>query len=336
MAKVSQSGTPTSAGRRPHPILRLLVIRGIYGVVTLFIASVIVFLATRVLPGNAAYAILGPEASPEALRALEDQLKLDQGPVEQYVSWIRGFLIGDVGISLANQLPVWDFIYPRLINSAVLVAVAGALGSVIAVALGVLAALRRDRLFDQTFSVAALAVTALPDFVVAIALIMVFSTVVFHLLPGVSVLAPGVYAWDEPRLLVLPVLTLVIVVIPYIFRSMRAAMIEALESEYVEMARLKGLHPWRVALVHAMPNAIAPTIQVIGITFLYLAGGIVLVEYIFAYPGVGQGLVDAVNNRDVPVIQFVVVVLSAFYVVMNIASDVVALLATPRRRIPRS
>jgi len=334
MATLGQS--TATAGWRPHPTVRLLAVRSLYGIVTLFIASIVVFLATRVLPGNAAYAILGPEASPEALRALEVELQLGRGPLEQYGSWIGGLLTGDAGTSLANQLPVWDFVYPRLINSAVLVVAAGAIGSVVAVALGVLAALRRDKVFDQAFSVTALAVTALPDFVVAIAMIMTFSTVVFHVLPGVSVLAPGDYAWDEPRLLLLPVLTLVIVVIPYIFRSMRAAMIEALESEYVEMARLKGQPSWRVALVHAMPNAIAPTVQVIGITFLYLAGGIVLVEYIFAYPGVGQGLVDAVNNRDVPVIQFIVVVLSAFYVVMNIASDLVALLATPRRRIPRS
>lgn len=335
MATDGQSETLLFAGRRAHPIVRLLVTRSFYGVFTLFVASVIVFLATRVLPGNAALAILGPEAAPEAVRALEIELQLDRGPLEQYGSWIGGLLTGDAGTSLSNQLPVWDFVYPRLINSAVLVILAGLIGTVIAVALGVLAALRRDKFFDQTSSVIALAVTALPDFVVAIGLIMLLSTVVLHVLPGVSVLAPGVYGWNEPELLILPVLTLVIVIIPYIFRSMRAAMIEALESEYTEMARLKGLTPWRTAMVHAMPNAIAPTIQVIGITFLYLAGGIVLVEFVFAYPGVGQGLVDAVNNRDVPVIQFIVLVLSAFYVVMNIISDVLALLATPRRRIPR-
>jgi peptide/nickel transport system permease protein len=183
--------------------------------------------------------------------------------------------------------------------------------------------------------VVVLAVTSLPEFVVAITLVIVLSTVVLHVLPAVSLLAPGTYAWSQPELLVLPVATLVIVIVPYIFRMMRAAMVEALESDYVEMARLKGAPEWRVVLVHALPNAIAPTIQVIGLNFLYLAGGVVIVEYVFNFPGIGQGLVDAVNDRDIPVIQFIVLVLAAFYVVMNIVTDVIALLATPRRRIAR-
>jgi peptide/nickel transport system permease protein len=159
--------------------------------------------------------------------------------------------------------------------------------------------------------------------------------VVWHVLPAVSLLAPGTYAWNQPELLVLPVATLVIVIVPYILRMMRAAMIEALESDYVEMARLKGVPEWRVVLVHALPNAIAPTIQVVGLNFLYLAGGVVIVEYVFNFPGIGQGLVDAVNDRDIPVLQFIVLVLAAFYVVMNILTDVIALLASPRRRIAR-
>jgi peptide/nickel transport system permease protein len=163
----------------------------------------------------------------------------------------------------------------------------------------------------------------------------VFSTVVSHLLPAVSLLPPGTYAWSQPELLILPVATLVIVIVPYIFRMMRAAMIEALESDYVEMARLKGVPEWQIVLVHALPNAIAPTIQVIGLNFLYLAGGVVVVEYVFNFPGIGQGLVFAVDNRDIPVIQLIVVVLAAFYVCVNIVSDVIALLASPRRRIPR-
>jgi peptide/nickel transport system permease protein len=146
-------------------------------------------------------------------------------------------------------------------------------------------------------------------------------------------LPPGTYAWSQPELLILPVVTLVIVIVPYIFRMMRAAMIEALESDYVEMARLKGVPERRIVLRHALPNAIAPTIQVIGLNFLYLAGGVVVVEFVFNYPGIGQGLVFAVGNRDIPVIQFIVVVLAAFYVCMNILTDVIALLATPRRRI---
>jgi peptide/nickel transport system permease protein len=148
----------------------------------------------------------------------------------------------------------------------------------------------------------------------------------------VSVLAPGSYAWQHPTLLVLPVAALVLIIVPYIFRMTRAAVIEALESEYVEMARLQGVSRWRVLFVHALPNALPPIIQVIALTFLYLAGGIVIVENTFAYPGIGQGLVDAVMARDIPVIQFIVLVLAAFYILVNILADVATLALTPRRR----
>jgi peptide/nickel transport system permease protein len=325
----------TASKRNEHPLLALTARRLGIGVITLFVVSVIVFLATEVLPGNAAFAVLGRSANPVRLHALERQLHLNQSLLAQYWTWLSGLLSGKLGTSLANGQPVWGLAEPRLINSAVLVLVTGVIGTVLGVALGAVAALRKDSWFDHACSVAALAVTSLPEFVVAITLIILFSTVVSHLLPAVSLLPPGTYAWSQPELLILPVATLVIVIVPYIFRMMRAAMIEALESDYVEMARLKGVPEWRIVLAHALPNAIAPTIQVIGLNFLYLAGGVVVVEYVFNFPGIGQGLVFAVNNRDIPVIQFIVVVLAAFYVCVNIVSDVVALLVTPRRRIPR-
>jgi peptide/nickel transport system permease protein len=325
----------TVSERNEHPLLALTARRLGIGVITLFVVSVIVFLATEVLPGNAAFAVLGRSANPARLHALERQLHLNQGLLAQYWTWLSGLLSGKLGTSLANGQPVWGLAEPRLINSAVLVLVTGVIGTVLGVALGAVAALRKDSWFDHACSVVALAVTSLPEFVVAITLIILFSTVVSHLLPAVSLLPPGTYAWSQPELLILPVATLVIVIVPYIFRMMRAAMIEALESDYVEMARLKGVPEWRIVLAHALPNAIAPTIQVIGLNFLYLAGGVVVVEYVFNFPGIGQGLVFAVNNRDIPVIQFIVVVLAAFYVCVNIVSDVVALLVTPRRRIPR-
>ncbi|MGH9293596.1 MAG: ABC transporter permease, partial [Acidimicrobiales bacterium] len=246
-----------------------------------------------------------------------------------------GLLSGHPGTSVANGESVWGQIAPRLVNSAVLVFITGIIGSVLGVAFGAVAALRKDGWYDHISSVVALAITSLPEFVVAIALIILFATVVSHLLPAVSLLPPGQYAWDDPKLLVLPIATLVIVIVPYIQRMMRAAMIEALESDYVEMAKLKGVPSWRVVLVHALPNAVAPVVQVIGLNFLYLAGGIVIVEYVFNYPGIGQALVSAVEVRDIPIIQFIVIVLAAFYVLMNILTDVVALLATPRRRIAR-
>jgi peptide/nickel transport system permease protein len=325
----------TASRRRVHPVARLIRRRLAAGVVTLFLVSVVVFLATEVLPGNAAYAILGHDASPARVAKLEIALHLNRGLFDQYWSWVSGLLTGNLGDSLANGLPVWSAVAPRLGNSAILVLLTGVIGTLAGVAAGVVCALRKDGWFDYVTSAVVLAVTSLPEFVVAIIAIILLSTTVWHLLPAVSLLAPGADGWSQPELLILPVATLVIVTVPYVLRMMRAAMVEALESDYVEMARLKGLPEWRVVLVHALPNAIAPTIQVIGLNFLYLAGGVVVVEYVFNFPGIGQGLVNAVNARDIPVIQFTVLVLAAFYVVMNILTDVVALLATPRRRIAR-
>jgi peptide/nickel transport system permease protein len=305
------------------------------GVFTVWVVSVIIFFATEVLPGNAAYAILGHSATPGSIRALEIQMHLNRPLVDQYGGWVGGLLTGHLGTSLANGEPVSTLIGPRLVNSAALVLISGVVGSLVGVTAGVFAALRRGRVADETMSVLSLTFASLPEFVVAIGLIIVFATLVFHILPAVSIVPPGTYAWSTPKLLILPVLTLVLVIAPYIFRMTRSAMIEALESEYVELARLVGLPTWRVLLVHALPNVVPTIVQVVGLNVLYLAGGIVVVEYVYDYPGIGQALVSAVSNRDIPVIQFIVVVLASFYVFMNIVTDVIALYATPRRRIPR-
>jgi peptide/nickel transport system permease protein len=336
VAPAPETAAPARSAEAPaHPVRSLIFHRSWVGLITLFIVSVIIFWATEVLPGNAAYSVLGHSATPQSLHALELQMHLNEGIFAQYWHWLSGLFTGNLGVSLANGSPVWGSVDQRLVNSAVLVFAAGTVGTIVGLALGAYAALRRGKLFDTVFSIIALAVTALPEFVIGIILVFLFSTNVWHILPAISFISPGTYAWDDPRLLVLPVATLVIVIVPYLFRMMRASMIEALESDYVEMARLKGVPAWRIVLVHALPNAIAPAIQVIGLNYLYLAGGIVLVEYVFSYPGIGTGLVAAVESRDVPTVQIIVIILAAFYIVVNILTDVVALLATPRRRIPR-
>jgi peptide/nickel transport system permease protein len=318
-----------------HPIARLVSRRLAAGVLTLLAVSFIVFFATSVLPGNAAYAILGRNATPATLRALEHVLHIDRGFFANYWSWLHSLLLGHFGHSLVNGQAVGAFVGQRIVNTVALVVIAGTISTLVAIVLGVVAALRRDGIFDHATSAVALVVTALPEFVVAVLLVFAFATNVFHLLPGLSDLSPGTRPWDQPKLLVLPALTLTLVTVPYLFRMIRGSMIEALESDYVQWARLKGLSVWRVTLVHALPNALAPSIQVIGLNFLYMAGGIVIVENVFAYPGVGQGLVDAVTNRDVPVVQFIVLMLAAFYILVNISTDVLVLLVTPRRRLPR-
>jgi peptide/nickel transport system permease protein len=318
-----------------HPLVRLVIGRLAAGVLTLFVVSVLIFWATEVLPGNAAYAILGHNASAQEVHALEVTLHLNRSVGSQYASWLGGLVRGNPGTSLTTGGSVWSLTRPRLINSAVLALVAGLIGTAVALILGVWAAARKDSKLDNAVSAVALSVTAMPEFVVAIMLTILFATIVLRVLPGVSVLPPGVYAWSRPTLLVLPVATLTIVIVPYILRMTRAAMIEALESDYVEMARLKGVPRWRLLTVHALPNALAPIIQVGALTYLYLAGGVVIVENFFAYPGVGQGLLNAVSSRDIPVIQFIVLVLAAFYIVVNILADVAVLLVTPRRRFSR-
>ena len=336
--EVRQSANEPGAPRatRPHPIRAMLIKRSGIGVLTLLLVSILVFAATQILPGNAASTVLLNTATPARLHALEVQLHLNRPAVEQYWTWLTGILHGNLGTSLANGAPVSTLVGGRILNSAVLVVAAGVIGTVLGVGLGVLAAARRDSLLDHMLSVGALAITALPEFVVAVILVIFFAVVIWHLFPAVSVFVPGTAPWSNPAELVLPVATLVIVIVPYVLRMMRASMIDSLESDYVQMAQLKGVPRWRVLFVHALPNAIAPTIQVIGLTFLYLAGGVVVVEYMFNYPGLGQALVAAVSDRDIPVIQCIVLVLAAFYVAVNILTDVISLAVSPRRRLPRS
>lgn len=313
----------------------MVVVRVLLGLLTLFAVSIVIFLATQALPGNAAYAVLGHSATPQRLKALEEQLHLNRSMPSQYGSWIGGVLRGNFGTSLANGESVSGLIGPRLENSAVLVIGAGLVGSLFGGILGLIAAARRDGWFDHVTSVIALGITALPEFVVAIALVIIFAINVLHILPAVSAIPPGTPPLDDISALWLPIGTLALVIAPYMFRMTRGAMIEALESDYVEMAELKGIHRWRVLLVHALPNSLPPVIQVVGLNLLYLAGGIVVVEYVFNYPGIGAALVDAVSNRDIPTIQFIVLMLAAFYVFVNITTDVIALMASPRRRVAR-
>lgn len=338
MAEIALEGASVSSRRwrDDHPILWLTLTRALFGLITLLAVSVIVFAATTVLPGNAAKAILGQTATPARVRALQFELHLDHSVWYRYWVWLTGVLHGDFGTSYAARIPAWQVVGPRLANSAVLVLLAGVIGTIIGVGLGALAAVRRGGRGDDLLAVVSLGVTSLPEFVVGIGLVIVFATTFFHVLPAVSLVPPGSSAWQNPSVLVLPVATLVIVIVPYILRMTRAATIEALESDYLESARLKGLSPRRLLLVHALPNAIPPVVQVIGLNLLYLAGGIVVVETLFAFPGIGQGLVNAVDDRDVPVIQLTVLLLAAFYVFVNIVSDVVSLLASPQRRLPRS
>jgi peptide/nickel transport system permease protein len=330
------ASTPEASGAHAaHPVRRMLLWRIPLGVLSVVLVAVLTYLATRVLPGDAATAVLGQYATPKSLALLRAQLGLNQPLVPGLVSWFGNFVTGHYGSSLSTRGPVTDIVLPRLENSAVLVVVVAVVSTLVGVVAGVIAAHRRDSRFDDFASVVALVASALPEFVVGVFVIFIFSVGFLNWFPAVSIIPPDQRIWDQPSKIVLPALTLVIVTAPYMFRMVRAAMIEALTSDYVEVALLKGVSTRRLLFRHALPNAIAPAVQVFGLNLLYLAGGIVLVETVFQYPGIGLALANAVQSRDVTVLQFIVVWLAIFFVTLNIVTDLLVLLSTPRRRAPR-
>jgi peptide/nickel transport system permease protein len=302
------------------------------GIFTLWLVSLVVFAAVLALPGDAATAILGKTATPDRVAALREQLHLNESVVTQYTQWLKGILTFDFGNSAATQQPVTQLLSDRVANSAFLVFVASIIAIPLSIVIGVWMAMKRDRAVDHVSSTIALVLAALPEFVIGIVLILIFATGVFHWFPAVSLLAPGEKAWEDPQVVVLPAATLILAVTPYISRIMRGSMIEVLESEYVTMARLKGLPERQVIWRHAVPNAIVPAIQVAALQLAWMAGGVVIVEFVFQYPGIGAALVDAVGNRDMPVVQTVTMLAAGIYVFLNLAADLATILVTPRLR----
>jgi peptide/nickel transport system permease protein len=296
------------------------------------LVSIVIFVATQALPGDTARAILGRTATPASLAALREQLHLNRPLVIQYLDWAGGLVRGDAGQSMAAREPVSRLIADRIINSAFLVLCAGLISIPLSVLIGAYAALWRDTAFDVITSMTTLVFAALPEFVVGVTLVVLFATTVLHVLPAVSLIPPGGRPWDQPIGMILPTLTLVLAVTPYVARIMRASMIEVLESDYVEMARLKGLSERIVIQRHALPNALGPTFQVIALNLAYLAGGVIVVEYVFNYAGIGGALRDAVSNRDLPVIQAVALLIAGLYVLLNLIADIATILVTPRLR----
>jgi peptide/nickel transport system permease protein len=313
-------------------MIRLVLKRIVLGALILFAVSVVVFLATQALPGDAARAILGKEATPERVAALSAQLHLGEPVYAQYFSWLGNLSRLDLGTSFANGMPVSQLLGPRLNNSLALMLCASAISIPVSLLVGTYSALRRDRLFDHSTSVVTLVLASLPEFVVGILLVLIFSTGALNLFPAVYVMTGSNSAWSEPAQLVLPTMTMVLAVSPYIVRIMRATMLEVLESEYVQQARLKGLPERTVIFRHALPNSIGPVAQVIALQLAWLAGGVVVVEFLFRFPGIGFALVDAVNNRDLPVVQTLTLAVAAVYIVVNLVADVVSLAANPKVR----
>jgi peptide/nickel transport system permease protein len=315
------------------PLLKLILIRIGLGILTLFLVSVLVFVATQALPGDTARAILGREAANTArYEALREQLGLNKPVAEQYLGWLGGVVTGDLGNSLAQDEPVTSLIGRRVINSFILVFIAALLSIPISLFLGSLTALRRDTKFDTTVTIGSLSLAALPEFVIGIILLVLFATQVFKVMPATSHIDPDVPIIQQLDLFILPALTLTLAVAPYITRILRASTIEVLESEYVMMARLKGLPERLVLNRHAVPNALASAIQVTALNLAWLAGGVVVVEYLFNFPGIGSLLVDSVANRDMPMVQAICLIIAAVYVLANLSADILTILVSPRLR----
>jgi peptide/nickel transport system permease protein len=314
------------------PWMRFLIRRGLLGIATLWVVSLLIFFATQALPGDAAYAALGRDATPQRLAYTRAQLHLDLPVTSQYGRWLGGVLTGQLGTSFSSGLPVGELIGNSVVNSSFLMLCAGLVGIPLALVLGVVTAVRRDSVTDQVSAVLTLALAALPEFVVAIGLVLLISTGAFHLLPATSSIVGSERPWEHINLVILPAASLALLVIPYVARMIRASMVEVLESEYVIVARLKGLPEWRVVWIHALVNAIAPTLQAIAIALAYLVGGVVIVETVFGYPGMGSLFVQAIDSRDIPVVQALTLFIAAFYVTVNIAADFATIAVTPRLR----
>jgi peptide/nickel transport system permease protein len=323
---------PAPAAGLWFAIGRLVSRRLLTGLATLAALSALVFAATQALPGDAATQVLGPHASVVQVADMRQRLGLDRPVAVQYLAWISGLARGDFGQSLANGAPVREMLAPRIQATSVLVLVAACVAIPFALVMGVWTATRRDRAVDLAASFATLALAAVPEFVVGIVLVILFATGPLQWLPPVSLIDPSVPLLDQADAIALPSLTLILASTPYVLRMMRASMIEVLDSDYIAMARLNGIPELRIVLRHALRNAIGPAIQVIALTLIYLAGGVVVVESVFNYPGIGTALVDAVRYRDLPVVQFLSLVIASVYVVCNLAADIAVILVTPRLR----
>jgi|SRR5581483_837954 len=326
-------GRPGAVRRavRAHPLAVYVVRRIVTGAGLAVVVSFLVFGATQILPGNAASSILGDKATPQAVALVTKELGLDRPIAVQYKDWIVSFAHGDLGNSFGSGFSVSKLIGIRAQNTITLALLALVLIIPVSIVIGVITGLRAGGALDHVFSVYSLVNIAIPEFVIGTLLIAVLA-VRFHVFPAVSILPPDDPAISHPDLLVLPVLTLFIGAIAYNNRLVRAGVTEAMRSEYVKMARLNGLSESRVVWRHALPNALAPAVQIFASTVQWLLGGTIAVEVVFGFPGLGQGLVEAVNTRDIPVVQAIAMYIALVYIGINIVADLITVLLIPKLR----
>ena len=312
-------------------VLRLVVSRALLSLLTLLLVSLIVFAMLEVLPGDVASRILGRDATPESLAALRAQLHLDQPAPQRYLDWLGGMLRGDFGEALTSSRPVTEILAPRIFNTLVLSAAAFVLYLPLALIPAVAQAMRREGPLDHGLSVITLILLSTPDFLLGTLLLIAF-VITIPIFPAMSLVDQSSGIAEYLRAIALPAVTLAIVMAVYAVRMLRDNLIEVLDSEYVRMAELKGLPRRQVLLRHALPNALVPTLNITALNLAYLIGGVVIVEKVFSYPGFGSLLVDALQLRDLPLIEATVLIAAAVYVGANLLADIGAILLNPRLR----
>ncbi len=304
------------------------------GLLTLFVISLLIAFGVELLPGDLAQEILGQGATPEGLRVLRLQLGLDTPPHIRYLDWLGGMVTGDMGLSLANKRPIAELIGPRLSNTLFLGGFAAMIAIPIALTLGILAALYRNSLYDRGVNIFTLTSISFPEFFIAYILILFFA-IKLGWFPGISNISSELSFLDKLYRTLLPAASLTLVVVAHMMRMTRASIINLLSSPYIEMAHLKGIKPLRIITRHALPNALAPIINVIAINLAYLVVGVVIVEVVFVYPGLGQLLVDSVSKRDVPVVQACSMIFASVYILLNLSADIISIVTNPRLLYPR-
>src|SRR5262245_7985929 len=320
------------------PLFRTVVQRLGLGLLTLMLVSLIIFSAVEMLPGDFARAILGQAATPETVAAFQREIGLDKPPLERYVRWVGNVVRGEFGQSFASRVgyrrTVSSLVWPRLQNTLFLAGMTALIAVPLSLGLGILTALYRNSWFDRAVNAVTLTTISLPEFLIAYVL-MLFLAVrhpIFYSLSTVSVDTPLLERLGRS---VLPSLTLTLVIVAHMMRMTRAALLNLLSSPYIETARLKGLSRSRVILRHALPNAWAPIATIVALNLAYLIVGVVVVEVVFVYPGIGQLMVDAVSARDIPVVQVCALIFAVTYILLNLTADVVAIVSNPRLLHPR-
>ncbi|NTE58552.1 ABC transporter permease [Agrobacterium tumefaciens] len=312
-------------------ILSLVARRLVVMLTTLLIVSFIVFSATSLLPGDTATILLGQAATPEAVAGLRTAMHLDDPALLRFVRWLFGLLHGELGTSYANNMAIADLIGPRFVNSMKLAGITTLIAVPLALTLGISSAMLRGTLYDRIVTVLTIGVISVPEFMIATLAVLLFA-VYLKWLPALSLVSEVHTLFDVLRVYAMPVITLTFVVSAQMIRMSRAAVIETLDTPYVEMALLKGAPRMRIVLRHALPNALGPIVNAVALSLSYLVGGVIIVETIFNYPGIAKLMVDGVATRDLPLIQTCAMIFCVGYLMLITTADIIAIMSNPRLR----